>query len=115
MWDIQVDDERGLPAHEQFWTANEELWEIRLRARDGTAYGVGSTLVAPPDGDARDYRDIDCTCPTALELCAELRNLAGAAAAQAASKMCASNKTCNIASISCNLGHSRGAYTKNVG
>ena len=50
VWDIQVDDERALPGQERTWTGNEELWEIRLRARDGTTYEVNSTLVAPaPD------------------------------------------------------------------
>jgi len=50
VWDIQVDDERALPGKERTWTGNEELWEIRLRARDGTTYEVNSTLVAPaPD------------------------------------------------------------------
>jgi hypothetical protein len=50
VWDIQVDDERALPGRERTWTGNEELWEIRLRARDGTTYEVDSTLVAPaPD------------------------------------------------------------------
>ncbi len=54
-------------------------------------------------------------CLPARALGVELRDLNGAAVGQAAAKMHAPDKTCNIASISCNLGHSRGAYTKNVG
>jgi hypothetical protein len=51
VWGIQVDDERELPGRERSWIADDDLWEIRLRASDGTTYEVDSTPATPaPDG-----------------------------------------------------------------
>jgi hypothetical protein len=47
VWGIQVDDERELPGHERTSIPDEELWEIQLRAKDGSTYEVNSALVAP--------------------------------------------------------------------
>ncbi len=47
VWGIQVDDERELPGHERTSIPDEELWEIQLRAKDGSIYEVNSALLAP--------------------------------------------------------------------
>lgn len=47
VWDVQVDDERELPGHERTVIPDEEIWEISLRARDGSSYAVSSTLLRP--------------------------------------------------------------------
>ena len=50
LWGIQVDDERALPGRERTSTPENELWEIRLRGKDGSVYEVESHLVVPaPD------------------------------------------------------------------
>lgn len=50
VWGIQVDDERALPGHERTAIPDEEIWEINLRAKDGSNYEVSSELVEPaPD------------------------------------------------------------------
>ncbi|MBT8444357.1 MAG: hypothetical protein HKN81_05500 [Gammaproteobacteria bacterium] len=50
VWGIQVDDERALPGHERTSIPDEEIWEINLRANDGSHYEVSSDLVEPaPD------------------------------------------------------------------
>lgn len=50
VWGIQVDDERELPGHERTAIPDEELWEINLRAKDGSHYEVSSDYVEPaPD------------------------------------------------------------------
>jgi len=46
-WGIQVDDEREILGHERTSVADEELWEIVLRAKDGSTYEVNSILLAP--------------------------------------------------------------------
>ncbi len=46
-WGIQVDDERELPGHERASIPDEELWEIVLRAKDGSTYEVNSVYLAP--------------------------------------------------------------------
>ncbi len=48
--DVQVDDERALPGHERTSGPGEDLWEIRLRAKDGSLYEVESHLVEPAPG-----------------------------------------------------------------
>ena len=46
-WGIQVDDEREILGHERTSIPDEELWEIVLRAKDGSTYEVHSTFLAP--------------------------------------------------------------------
>jgi len=49
IWGIQVDDERELPGHERTVIPDEDLWQIELRALDGTRFEVNSQLlVAAP-------------------------------------------------------------------
>ncbi len=47
VWGVQVDDERALPSHERTAIPDEELWEVSLRARDGSHYEVNSALLRP--------------------------------------------------------------------
>ncbi len=50
VWGVQVDDERELFGHERTSIPDEEIWEVSLRARDGSSYQVSSTLLRPaPD------------------------------------------------------------------
>jgi hypothetical protein len=42
VWGIQVDDERALPGLERTSIPDEELWELVLRANDGSTYEVNS-------------------------------------------------------------------------
>ena len=45
-WGIQVDDEREIPGHERASIPDEELWEIVLKAKDGSTYEVNSAYLA---------------------------------------------------------------------
>lgn len=45
VWGIQVDDERELPGHERTQIPDEEIWELNLVAKDGSRFGVASTLL----------------------------------------------------------------------
>lgn len=45
IWGLQVDDEKELPGHERTSIADEDLWEIILKARDGSQYEVNSKFV----------------------------------------------------------------------
>ena len=47
VWGIQVDDERALPGHERTAIPDEEVWEVNLRAKDGSHYEVSSEYVMP--------------------------------------------------------------------
>ncbi len=47
VWGIQVDDERELPGHERTSIPDEELWQVELKAKDGSTYEVNSNLVVP--------------------------------------------------------------------
>ncbi len=47
VWGIQVDDERELPGHERTSIPDEELWQIELKAKDGSTYEVNSKMVKP--------------------------------------------------------------------
>lgn len=47
VWGIQVDDERELPGHERTTIPDEELWQVELKAKDGSSYEVNSNMVEP--------------------------------------------------------------------
>lgn len=47
VWGIQVDDERELPGHERTTIPDEELWQVELKAKDGSTYEVNSNMVEP--------------------------------------------------------------------
>lgn len=47
MWGLQVDDERELPGRERTQIPDEEIWEINLRAIDGSDFEVDSRLLKP--------------------------------------------------------------------
>ena len=49
VWGLQVDDERELPGHERTTIPDEELWEIRLEALDGSSYAFDSNLLRPAE------------------------------------------------------------------
>lgn len=46
-WGVQVDDEFELPGHERTRIPDEELWEISIRALDGSSYEVNVALLRP--------------------------------------------------------------------
>jgi len=46
-WGVQVDDERELPGHERTRIPDEEIWEVSIRARDGSSYEVSARLLRP--------------------------------------------------------------------
>ena len=46
-WGIQVDDEFELMGHERTRIEDEELWEISIRAKDGSTYEVNAALLRP--------------------------------------------------------------------
>lgn len=46
-WGLQVDDEFELPGHERTKIPDEELWEVSIRARDGSTYEVNAALLRP--------------------------------------------------------------------
>ena len=49
-WGLQVDDEFELQGHERTMIPDEELWEVSIRARDGSTYEVNAALLRPaPD------------------------------------------------------------------
>lgn len=50
IWGVQVDDERELPGHERTSIPDEEIWEVSLRARDGSNYQVSAALLRPAAG-----------------------------------------------------------------
>ena len=51
VWGLQVDDERELPGHERTSIPDDEIWEINLRATDGSNYEVDSRLLEPASDD----------------------------------------------------------------
>ena len=46
-WGLQVDDEFELPGHERTRIPDEELWEVSIRATDGSTYEVNAVLLRP--------------------------------------------------------------------
>ena len=50
LWGVQVDDEFELAGHERTSIPDEELWEISIRARDGSSYEVNAALLRPAPG-----------------------------------------------------------------
>lgn len=46
-WGLEVDDEREIVGHERTSIPDEELWEVVLRAKDGSTYEVNSAFLAP--------------------------------------------------------------------
>ena len=49
-WGLQVDDEFELPGHERTSIPDEELWEVSIRALDGSTYEVNAALLRPVPG-----------------------------------------------------------------
>ncbi|MGI9202894.1 MAG: hypothetical protein ACR2Q3_02720 [Woeseiaceae bacterium] len=47
IWGIQVDDERELPGLERTQIPDEEIWEVNLKATDGSTYEIESTRLKP--------------------------------------------------------------------
>jgi hypothetical protein len=47
LWGLQVDDEFELRGHERTRIPDEELWEVRIRACDGSTYEVDAALLRP--------------------------------------------------------------------
>ena len=47
VWGLQVDDERELPGLERTQIPDEEIWEIKLAAKDGSKYEIDSRLLEP--------------------------------------------------------------------
>ncbi len=47
VWGIQVDDEREIPGLERTSIPDEELWNIKLKAKDGSTYEINSDFVVP--------------------------------------------------------------------
>ena len=47
VWGLQVDDERELPGRERTQIPDEEIWEVNLRAIDGSKFEVDSRLLKP--------------------------------------------------------------------
>ena len=47
VWGLQVDDERELPGLERTQIPDEEIWEIKLAAKDGSKYEVDSRKLKP--------------------------------------------------------------------
>ncbi len=47
VWGIQVDDERELPGLERTSIPDEELWNIKIKAKSGSIYEINSDYVVP--------------------------------------------------------------------
>jgi len=47
IWGLQVDDERELPGLERTQIPDEEIWEVNLKATDGSTYEIESTRLRP--------------------------------------------------------------------
>ena len=49
IWGLQVDDERELPGLERTQIPDEDIWEVNLRALDGSRFEVDSRLLEPAE------------------------------------------------------------------
>ena len=49
IWGLQVDDERELPGRERTQIPDEDIWEVNLRALDGSKFEVDSRLLEPAE------------------------------------------------------------------
>ena len=49
VWGLQVDDERALPGLERTSIPDEEIWEVNLRAKNGSIYEVASKMLQAAD------------------------------------------------------------------
>ena len=49
VWGLQVDDERELPGLERTQIPDEEIWEIKIAAKDGSKYEIDSRKLKPAD------------------------------------------------------------------
>jgi hypothetical protein len=49
VWGLQVDDERELPGLERTQIPDEDIWEVNLRALDGSKFEVDSRLLKPAE------------------------------------------------------------------
>lgn len=47
IWGLQVDDERELPGLERTQIPDEEIWEIKIAAKDGSKYEIDSRKLKP--------------------------------------------------------------------
>ncbi len=47
VWGLQVDDERELPGRERTQIPDDDIWEVNLRAIDGSKFEVDSRLLRP--------------------------------------------------------------------
>ena len=47
VWGLQVDDERELPGLERTQIPDEEIWEIKIAAKDGSKYEIDSRKLKP--------------------------------------------------------------------
>ena len=51
IWGLQVDDERELPGHERTSIPDEDIWQVTLRANDGSRFEVNSNLLVAVSPD----------------------------------------------------------------
>ena len=51
IWGLQVDDERELPGHERTSIPDEDIWQVTLRAIDGSRFEVNSNLLVAVSPD----------------------------------------------------------------
>ena len=47
VWGLQVDDERELPGLERTEIPDEEIWEIKIAAKDGSKFEIDSRKLKP--------------------------------------------------------------------
>ena len=47
VWGLQVDDERELPGLERTQIPDDEIWEIKIAAKDGSKYEIDSRKLRP--------------------------------------------------------------------